>query len=63
MSAPVIGITAYVEQTRFTVWDMPATLLPSWVPMTTLLLAWLLVTPWVNCSQLIFHTALAFDFS
>jgi gamma-glutamyl-gamma-aminobutyrate hydrolase PuuD len=28
MSPPVIGITAYVEQTRFTVWDMPATLLP-----------------------------------
>jgi putative glutamine amidotransferase len=28
VSPPLIGITAYVEQTRFTVWDMPATLLP-----------------------------------
>ena len=28
MSAPVIGITSYVELARFTVWEMPATLLP-----------------------------------
>jgi gamma-glutamyl-gamma-aminobutyrate hydrolase PuuD len=28
VSAPVIGVTAYVEQARFTAWDMPATLLP-----------------------------------
>jgi putative glutamine amidotransferase len=28
LSRPVVGITAYVEQARFTVWDMPATLLP-----------------------------------
>jgi putative glutamine amidotransferase len=28
MSAPVVGITSYVEQARFTVWEMRATLLP-----------------------------------
>jgi putative glutamine amidotransferase len=28
VSAPVIGVTAYVEQARFTVWDTTATLLP-----------------------------------
>jgi gamma-glutamyl-gamma-aminobutyrate hydrolase PuuD len=28
MSAPVIGITSYVELARFTVWETPATLLP-----------------------------------
>jgi putative glutamine amidotransferase len=28
VSAPVIGITAYVEPARFTVWEMTATLLP-----------------------------------
>ncbi len=28
MSLPVIGITAYVERSRFTVWDMTATLVP-----------------------------------
>jgi putative glutamine amidotransferase len=30
MAPPVIGITAYVEQARFTVWDMRAVLLPHW---------------------------------
>jgi putative glutamine amidotransferase len=28
LRAPVVGITAYVERARFTVWDMTATLLP-----------------------------------
>lgn len=28
MSAPVVGITSYVEPARFGPWDMPATLLP-----------------------------------
>jgi putative glutamine amidotransferase len=28
LSAPVIGVTAYVERARFTVWDMTTTLLP-----------------------------------
>jgi gamma-glutamyl-gamma-aminobutyrate hydrolase PuuD len=28
MSAPVVGITSYVELARFTVWEMTATLLP-----------------------------------
>ena len=28
MSAPVIGLTSYVELARFTVWEMPTTLLP-----------------------------------
>jgi putative glutamine amidotransferase len=28
MSAPVIGITAYVETARYTIWETPATLLP-----------------------------------
>ncbi|WP_327044450.1 gamma-glutamyl-gamma-aminobutyrate hydrolase family protein [Microbispora sp. NBC_01189] len=28
MSRPVIGVTCYVEPARFTVWDMPAALLP-----------------------------------
>ena len=28
MSPPVVGITAYVERARFTVWDMTATLVP-----------------------------------
>jgi putative glutamine amidotransferase len=30
MAPPVIGVTAYVEQTRFTRWDMPAALIPYW---------------------------------
>ncbi len=29
MSAPLIGLTAYQEQARWTVWDLPAVLLPS----------------------------------
>jgi putative glutamine amidotransferase len=28
MSAPVVGLTSYVEPARFGVWDVPATLLP-----------------------------------
>ncbi|MEV0582335.1 gamma-glutamyl-gamma-aminobutyrate hydrolase family protein [Nonomuraea sp. NPDC050310] len=29
MARPIIGITCYVEPARFTVWDMPAALLPA----------------------------------
>ena len=30
MQAPVIGITMYVEQASFTIWDLRAALLPYW---------------------------------